>query len=274
MCDCAFSFFTRAVYFSLRSIRAVFCFVQGLKKENAFTPWRRAQLIIVELLLLPSASLQYPVPASGLLYLKRPPVDFKFSRAEGALKNELCQYYTGRGPGAVACGAHGVLRAGWGSCSHKCGDSALQDNPSMFTNPLQLEIEYECLVNLEDGARLNSFQLFCCTFQCSIAVPRSTRAPRPPRRPGPQIWSGSSHMWAPPRVTITTSVWTACSWAPSWSAPTASFFRQAGSPMFLKCPSHFLKKCCPFSPNFCPLTPRYPGRRTRRSGKRFRRMTY
>ena len=70
----------------------------------------------------------------------------------------------------MACGAHGVLRARWGSCTHKCGDSALPDNPSMFTNPLQLEIEYECLVNLEDGARLNSFQVFCCTFQCSIAV--------------------------------------------------------------------------------------------------------
>jgi len=59
-------YFTLALaYFSLR---AFFLFCAGLEKgerNSAFTPWRRAQLIIVELLSLPSASPQYPVPASG-----------------------------------------------------------------------------------------------------------------------------------------------------------------------------------------------------------------
>jgi hypothetical protein len=29
-----------------------------------------------------------------------------------------------------------------------------QDNPSRFTNPLQFEIQYECLTSLQEGTRV------------------------------------------------------------------------------------------------------------------------
>ena len=70
------------------------------------------------------------------------------------------------------------LRAAF-ACLPPC---APQDNPSMYTNPLQFEIQYECVQHLQHGAPLPPFALLpplgLSNARCARAAPPRPHLPR------------------------------------------------------------------------------------------------
>ncbi len=100
------------------------------------------------------------------------------------------------------------------------------DNPTYFTNPMQFEIQYECLHDLQHGARpafVNnttpaSHSVLLVLRVCLSGAPFASvvlsllRLPiqRTNRTFRFQTWSGSLYMWARRSQRSTTRSWTAC----------------------------------------------------------------